>query len=61
MLVSNDFRPNNELFEYRWQFQASRALRFEFRARWRRELERLIDSPFLQRDWDIRFRTTYRF
>jgi len=61
MLLSNDFRPNNELFEYRWQFQATQALRFEFRARWRRELERLIDAPFLQRDWDIRFRTTYRF
>jgi len=61
MLLSNDFRPNNELFEYRWQFQATPALRFEFRARWRRELERRIDAPFLQRDRDIRFRTTYRF
>jgi len=60
MLLSNDFRPNNELFEYRWQYQATRALRFEFRARWRRELERRIDAPFLQRDRDIRFRTTYR-
>lgn len=61
MLLSNDFRPNNELFEYRWQYQATRALRFEFRARWRRELERRIDAPFLLRDRDIRFRTTYRF
>jgi hypothetical protein len=61
MLLSNDFRQNNELFEYRWQYQATQALRFEFRARWRRELERQIGAPFLQRDRDIRFRTTYRF
>jgi hypothetical protein len=61
MLLSNDFRQNNELFEYRWQYQFSRELRFEFRYRWRRELERRIDAPFLQRDRDIRFRTTYRF
>jgi len=61
MLLSNDFRQNNELFEYRWQYQATRALRFEFRARWRRELEQRVNAPFLQRDRDIRFRMTYRF
>lgn len=61
MLLSNDFRPNNELFEYRWRYHATSALRFEFRARWRRELDRRIDAPQLQRDRDIRFRTTYKF
>ena len=61
MLLSNDFRQNNELFEYRWQYQATKALRFEFRARWRRELERRIGAPFLQRDRDVRVRTTYKF
>jgi hypothetical protein len=61
MLLSNDFRQNNELFEYRWQYQATSALRFEFRARWRRELDRLAGAPDLQRDRDIRFRTTYKF
>ncbi len=61
MLLSNDFRLNSELFEYRWQFQATAALRFEFRARWQRELDRQIGAPFLQRDRDIRLRTTYRF
>ncbi|NBB92610.1 MAG: hypothetical protein GVY32_05510 [Gammaproteobacteria bacterium] len=61
MLLSNDFRQNNELFEYRWQFQATSALRFEFRARWRRELEQRSDAVQLQRDRDIRLRATYRF
>lgn len=61
MLISNDFRQNNELAEFRWQFRYSAALRFEFRARWRRDLERLAGAQFLQRDRDIRFRTTYRF
>jgi hypothetical protein len=61
MLVSNDFRQNNELFEYRWQYKATSALRFEFRARWRRELENRIDAPFLQRDRDFRVRMTYKF
>jgi len=61
MLLSNDFRQNNELFEYRWRYQHTPALRFEFRARWRRELERRAGAEFLQRDRDIRFRTTYRF
>lgn len=61
MLISNDFRQNNELAELRWQYRHSAALRFEFRARWRRDLERLDGAAFLQRDRDIRLRTTYRF
>lgn len=61
MLLSNDFRQNNELFEYRWRYQATSALRFEFRARWRRELDKQAGAPELQRDRDIRFRATYKF
>jgi hypothetical protein len=61
MLLSNDFRPNNELFEYRWRYHATSALRFEFRARWRREIDRLAGTSQLQRDRDIRFRTTWKF
>ncbi len=61
MLISNDFRPNNELAEFRWQYRYSRALRFEFRARWRRELDQRIGAAFLQRDRDMRLRATYRF
>ncbi|HMB39783.1 MAG TPA: hypothetical protein VKO85_11945 [Wenzhouxiangellaceae bacterium] len=60
-LISNDFRQNNELAELRWQFKYSAALRFEFRARWRRELERLAGASFLQRDRDVRVRTTWKF
>lgn len=60
-LISNDFRQNNELAEFRWQFKYSAALRFEFRARWRRELDRLSDASFLQRDRDVRVRTTWKF
>lgn len=60
-LISNDFRQNNELAEFRWQFKYSAALRFEFRARWRRELERLAGAAFLQRDRDVRVRTTWKF
>ena len=61
MLISNDFRQNNELFEFRWQYQATSALRFEFRYRWRRELERRIGASQVQRDRDVRLRATYRF
>ncbi|NKI34423.1 hypothetical protein HFP89_04510 [Wenzhouxiangella sp. XN79A] len=61
MLISNDFRQNNELFEFRWQYQVTSALRFEFRYRWRRELERRIGAEFLQRDRDVRLRATYKF
>ncbi|HKL50759.1 MAG TPA: hypothetical protein VJ908_06290 [Wenzhouxiangellaceae bacterium] len=60
-LISNDFRQNNELAEFRWQFKYSSALRFEFRARWRRELDRLAGAEFLQRDRDVRLRTTWKF
>lgn len=61
MLLSNDFRQNNELFEYRWRYHATSALRFEFRARWRRELDKRVGALDLQRDRDIRFRATYKF
>jgi len=61
MLLSNDFRQNNELFEFRWQYQVTSALRFEFRYRWRRELEQRIGAAFLQRDRDVRLRATYKF
>ncbi|MEE4330880.1 MAG: hypothetical protein V2J10_08435 [Wenzhouxiangella sp.] len=61
MLISNDFRQNNELFEFRWQYQVTSALRFEFRYRWRRELEKRIGASLLQRDRDVRLRATYRF
>lgn len=60
-LISNDFRQNNELAEFRWQFKYSSTLRFEFRARWRRELDRLAGAEFLQRDRDVRLRTTWKF
>lgn len=60
-LISNDFRQNNELAEFRWQFKYSATLRFEFRARWRRELDRLASADFLQRDRDVRLRTTWKF
>ncbi|MBY6205603.1 hypothetical protein [Halomonas denitrificans] len=61
MLISNDFRQNNELAEFRWQYKMTSALRFEFRARWRRELERREGAEQLQRDRDVRLRFTYKF
>jgi|GEM_PF-4253510 len=61
MLISNDFRQNNELFEFRWQYQVTSALRFELRYRWRRELEKRIGASQLQRDRDVRLRATYWF
>lgn len=61
MLISNDFRANNELAEFRWQYYATDALRFELRARWRRELDRREDAVFLLRDRDVRLRMTFRF
>lgn len=60
-LISNDYRQNNELAEFRWQWKVTDPLRLEFRARWRRDLERAAGAPFLQRDRDVRLRATWKF
>ncbi|MDX1626798.1 MAG: hypothetical protein R3323_09815, partial [Wenzhouxiangellaceae bacterium] len=60
-LISNDYRQNNELAELRWQYQFTKEFRIQFRARWRRDLERRAGAAFLQRDRDMRIRATWKF
>lgn len=60
-LISNDYRQNDELAEFRWQWQVTDPLMLEFRARWRRDLDLLAGSALLQRDRDMRVRATWRF
>jgi len=60
-LLSNDYRENDSLAEFRWQWYASDSLRVEFRARWRREQERLDGAPTRRRDRDMRLRATWKF
>ncbi|MCA1780132.1 MAG: hypothetical protein LC637_12340 [Xanthomonadaceae bacterium] len=60
-LISNDFRQNDSLAELRWQWQVSKPLLLEFRARWRREIDVLADLADKQRDRDVRLRATWKF
>ena len=60
-LISNDFRQNDSLAEFRWQWQVSKPLLLEFRARWRREIDLLAGVADKQRDRDMRLRATLKF
>lgn len=58
-LISNDFRQNDLLAEFRWSWQALESLRVQFRARWREEQDARVGASRKQSDRDIRFRATY--
>ncbi|MEE4297442.1 MAG: hypothetical protein V2J20_12595 [Wenzhouxiangella sp.] len=60
-LISNDYRSNDSLAEFRWSWQISEPLRLQFRARWRREQELRQGAVIAQRDRDIRLRATLKF
>jgi hypothetical protein len=60
-LISNDYRQNDSLAEFRWRWDVLPELALEMRARWRYEQEQRSFSPDKQRDRDIRFRVTYSF
>ena len=60
-LISNDYRPNDELAELRYQRRFSPQLSMEIRYRWRRELETPADVQHRRRDRDVYLRLSARF
>lgn len=60
-LISNDYRQNDSLAEFRWSWQITEALRLQFRARWRQEQELRGGALIAQRDRDMRLRATWKF
>lgn len=60
-LLSSDFRPNDELLEARWVWQASPAWQLDARLRRREEIDLPAGSPGARRDDDLYVRATWRF
>lgn len=60
-LISNDYRQNDSLAEFRWSWQITKPLRLQFRARWRQEQELRAGALIAQRDRDMRVRATWKF
>lgn len=67
-LLSPQFRPNEELFEIRYQWRPkwearffSRPPLFEPRFRWRKDLEQLIGSAQKRKVFDMYLRLTWEF
>lgn len=60
-LLSNDYRQNDSLAEFRWVWSTTESLDLEFRARWRYEQEIREGALFRQRDRDMRLRATWKF
>lgn len=60
-LISNDYRQNDSLAEFRWSWQVTGPLRLQFRARWRQEQELRAGALIAQRDRDMRLRATWKF
>lgn len=60
-LLSSDFRPNDELFEARWVWQATKAWQIDARFRRRREIDRPASADRPRRDDDLYLRATWRF
>lgn len=60
-LLSSDFRPNDELTEVRWVWQATPAWQLDARLRRRREIDLPAAAARPRRDDDLYLRATYRF
>lgn len=60
-LISNDYRNNDSLAEFRWSWQVTEPFRLQFRARWRQEQELRAGALIAQRDRDVRLRATWKF
>ena len=60
-LLSSDFRPNDELIEARWVWQATRAWQLDARLRRREEIDLPADAAGPRRDDDLYVRATWRF
>ncbi len=60
-LLSSDFRPNDELIEARWVWQATRAWQLDARLRRREEIDLPTGTAGPRRDDDLYVRATRRF
>ncbi|MEN1928749.1 porin [Luteimonas sp. MJ250] len=60
-LLSSDFRPNDELLEARWVWQASKAWQLDARLRRREELDLPASAVRPRRDDDLYVRATWKF
>ncbi|MEN1956806.1 porin [Luteimonas changyuni] len=60
-LLSSDFRPNDELLEARWVWQASKAWQLDARIRRREELDLPASAVRPRRDDDLYVRATWKF
>jgi hypothetical protein len=59
--LSPQFRPNDELFEIRYQWSPPRFPLLEARWRWREELEQEIGALQKRKEFDFYLRLTWRF
>jgi len=59
-LLSPQYRPNESLFEIRYQWWPRRWPLLEARVRWRQDLERLTDRS-RKRAFDFYLRVTWEF
>ena len=60
-LLSSDFRPNDELIEARWVWQATQAWQLDARLRRRKEIDLPAAAAGPRRDDDLYVRATWRF
>ena len=60
-LISSDFRPNDELVEVRWVWQASPDWQIDARLRRREEIDLPAGTSRARRDDDLYLRATLRF
>jgi len=59
--LSPQFRPNEEMFEIRYQWRSGRIPLLEARIRWREDLVELVDTDRKRSVVDLFVRLTWRF
>jgi len=60
-LLSPQYRPNEELFEIRYQWRRTRNLALDARVRWRRDMEQETGAVRKQEEVDVFVRFTWGF
>ncbi len=58
-LLSPSYRPNEETFTLRYHWRPQARLQLEIQARWREEIDQLLDSQRKQSTYDWRVRLTW--
>ena len=60
-LLSPQFRPNDELFEIRYQWRPRRTLLLEARTRWREDMVGFVGAERSRNELDFYLRLTWEF